>query len=33
MNENIIIYPNGDFYNKIKCLMAAINLILNTKKY
>ena len=32
MNEDIIIYPSGDFSNKIMCLMAAIDLQLKTKK-
>ena len=32
MSEDIIIYPNGDFSNKIVCLMAAIDLQLKTKK-
>ena len=32
MSEDIIIYPYGDFANKLMSLMAAIDLQLRTKK-
>ena len=32
MNRDIIIFPKGDFSNKLICLMGAIDLQLRTKK-